>query len=336
MQARSRRLLLSAAVLALVVHAGTALAQSSIGTASAVRNSVEGYRGNAQRALTTGSAVFSDDRVKTGNDSLAQLLFVDQTTFTVAANSEAVLKTVFHPKQGVSDLVMRAVIGAFRFVSGVQNPQRYRIEFPFGFITVRGTIVDLLVFRDHAVVIVEQGAATVTAGGAPHDINRAGTSLIVFADGRVEGPVTIDDTLIKINGSIPFPLFGSTPWPAQRDVQQFDSRRDLNEFLNPNANPVIGCPPGTVPLATPHVVTCSPSDIRLKHDIARLTHLDDGLDLYRYRYLWSDTIYVGVMAQEVAKLYPDAVVRGEDGYLRVIYERLGLHLQTLDEWRAAQ
>jgi hypothetical protein len=325
MQMRSKRLLLSAAVLAFVVHAGTAAAQSSIGTASAVRNSVEGYRGSAQRMLTTGSAVFSDDRVKTGSDSLAQLLFVDQTTFTVAANSEAVLKQVFHPKQGVSDLVMRAVIGAFRFVSGVQNPQRYRIEFPFGFITVRGTIVD-----------IEEGAATVvTSGGASHDINKPGLSVVVHADGRVEGPVTADDTLIKINGAVPFPLFGSTLWPGQREVQQFDGRHDLNDFLNSNANPVIGCPPGTIPVALPHVVMCSPSDIRLKHDIARLAHLDSGLDLYRYRYLWSDTVYVGVMAQEVEKLYPDAVVRGEDGYLRVIYERLGLHLQTFDEWRAA-
>ena len=34
-----------------------------------------------------------------------------------------------------------------------------------------------------------------------------------------------------------------------------------------------------------------------------------GLGLYSYRYLWSDTVYVGVMAQEVALIHPDAVVR---------------------------
>ena len=42
------------------------------------------------------------------------------------------------------------------------------------------------------------------------------------------------------------------------------------------------------------------SDIRLKTDIAPVGQLANGLNLYRYRYLWSDTIYVGVMAQEVA------------------------------------
>ena len=30
--------------------------------------------------------------------------------------------------------------------------------------------------------------------------------------------------------------------------------------------------------------------------------LDGGINLYRYRYLWNDTIYVGVMAQEVAEV----------------------------------
>jgi outer membrane immunogenic protein len=78
-----------------------------------------------------------------------------------------------------------------------------------------------------------------------------------------------------------------------------------------------------------------PSDARLKRDITLIAHLDDGLGLYRYRYLWSDTVYVGVMAQEVALIHPDAVVRDSlDDYLRVDYGRLGLHLMTLPEWDA--
>lgn len=77
------------------------------------------------------------------------------------------------------------------------------------------------------------------------------------------------------------------------------------------------------------------SDARLKRDIALVGRLDDGLGLYRFRYLWSDTVYVGVMAQEVALLHPDAVVRSPlDDYLRVDYSRLGLKLMTLSEWHA--
>ena len=76
------------------------------------------------------------------------------------------------------------------------------------------------------------------------------------------------------------------------------------------------------------------SDIRVKRDIVPVKRLDNGIGLYRYRYNWSDQLYVGMMAQEVAKVFPAAVVRGVDGYLRVDYGRLGLHLQTWDEWAA--
>jgi polysaccharide export outer membrane protein len=74
------------------------------------------------------------------------------------------------------------------------------------------------------------------------------------------------------------------------------------------------------------------SDIRLKQDIVPVAWLSNGLRLYRYRYKWSDTVYVGVIAQEVLKVAPNAVVRGSDGYLRVDYAQLGLRLQTWDEW----
>jgi hypothetical protein len=77
------------------------------------------------------------------------------------------------------------------------------------------------------------------------------------------------------------------------------------------------------------------SDIRLKHDIVLLGHLDDGLGFYRFSYNGSDTAYVGVMAQEVETVIPEAVMRGRDGYLRVSYETLGLHLQTYRHWIAA-
>ena len=81
---------------------------------------------------------------------------------------------------------------------------------------------------------------------------------------------------------------------------------------------------------------CGFSDILLKRDIAPVGWLAGGSGLYRYRYLWSDAIHVGVMAHEVAATRPEAVHRGTDGYLRVDYAGLGLRMQTWDEWVAAQ
>jgi hypothetical protein len=77
------------------------------------------------------------------------------------------------------------------------------------------------------------------------------------------------------------------------------------------------------------------SDIRLKHDIELLGRLDNGLGFYRFAYNGSDQRYVGVMAQEVEAIRPDAVVRGRDGYLRVSYARLGLSMQRYEDWLAA-
>jgi hypothetical protein len=67
-----------------------------------------------------------------------------------------------------------------------------------------------------------------------------------------------------------------------------------------------------------------PSDVRLKRDIIALGRLDNGLTLYRYRYLWSEELFVGVMAQEVAELVPQAVTLMPEGYLAVDYAQLGL------------
>jgi hypothetical protein len=77
------------------------------------------------------------------------------------------------------------------------------------------------------------------------------------------------------------------------------------------------------------------SDVRLKHDITLLGRPDDGLGFYRFTYNGGDTAYVGVMAQEVQTVMPEAVMRGSDGYLRVFYDKLGLKFQTYDEWVAS-
>jgi outer membrane immunogenic protein len=79
---------------------------------------------------------------------------------------------------------------------------------------------------------------------------------------------------------------------------------------------------------------CCPCDVRLKRNIMLVGRLEDGLGIYRYQYLWSNTIYVGVLAQEVALDHPDAVVRDPFGYLSIDYRKLGLKLMTLSEWEA--
>jgi hypothetical protein len=74
------------------------------------------------------------------------------------------------------------------------------------------------------------------------------------------------------------------------------------------------------------------SDITVKHDIVLLGHLANGLGYYRFSYNGSDRAYVGVIAQEVQQVMPQAVARDGDGYLRVHYDEIGVKFQTYEHW----
>ena len=78
------------------------------------------------------------------------------------------------------------------------------------------------------------------------------------------------------------------------------------------------------------------SDIRLKRDIRHLATLDNGIKIYRFRYLWSDETHVGVMAQDLLAdpAFSDAVVTMRSGFYGVVYAKLGLRMTTWSHWQA--
>jgi hypothetical protein len=64
------------------------------------------------------------------------------------------------------------------------------------------------------------------------------------------------------------------------------------------------------------------SDPRLKEDIELVEERPGEPDLYRFRYKGDDEWHIGVMADEVAALRPDALGPVVDGFLTVDYEKL--------------
>lgn len=71
------------------------------------------------------------------------------------------------------------------------------------------------------------------------------------------------------------------------------------------------------------------SDIRLKEDIKHFTTLPSGIEMYTWK--WNAkaqrlgapvTTSIGVIAQDIQKTHPDAVLTGEHGYLMVNYGKL--------------
>ena len=50
------------------------------------------------------------------------------------------------------------------------------------------------------------------------------------------------------------------------------------------------------------------SDRRLKKNIQKIGQLENGLNVYTFNYIWDSTLTVGVMADEVRKVKPEAVI----------------------------
>ncbi len=63
------------------------------------------------------------------------------------------------------------------------------------------------------------------------------------------------------------------------------------------------------------------SDRRLKKNISKVGEYN-GLNVYKYRYIWGGPMQIGVMAQEVIKKIPEAVLE-VGGWLAVDYSKLG-------------
>jgi hypothetical protein len=68
------------------------------------------------------------------------------------------------------------------------------------------------------------------------------------------------------------------------------------------------------------------SDDRLKEDIKLVGRRGDGLGIYTFRFKGSETIYSGVLADEVAVLHPNAITV-QDGFRRVDYDSIGVEFK---------
>jgi hypothetical protein len=62
------------------------------------------------------------------------------------------------------------------------------------------------------------------------------------------------------------------------------------------------------------------SDYRLKKDIRLVGKSPSGINKYQFKYNWSDKVYEGVLAQEVAISHPHAVETTAEGHLAVFYD----------------
>src|SRR2546423_7545397 len=167
--------------LSAVLQPSSGLAEAKIGIASATKNQVHGIVGGGSRIVSTGSELFSNETVRTGEASLAQLLFLDQTSLSVGPRSEVRLdRFVYNPDRKSGSVVLEASRGAFRFITGSQNPTHYTVKTPLATIGVRGTIFNARIGRTGEHIYVLQGRVHVHTARGDYVLN-AGDALSLSA-----------------------------------------------------------------------------------------------------------------------------------------------------------
>ncbi len=191
------------AVVLLLAPGAAFAAPLNIGVASAVRGAVRATApGAAGRVVETGKPVYSHDKVTTGPEGKLQILLLDETSFTVGANSEMELdEFVFDPATNAGKVSAKIAKGAFRFVTGKvarRDPARMQVETPVGTIGIRGTMTAGTVGDGEATFVLlgpgpennadeKSGGITVKNDKGSTEVDKDGWGVTVKA-GEAPGP----------------------------------------------------------------------------------------------------------------------------------------------------
>lgn len=129
-----------------MLHVGATGNAAPIGEAAEARNDVTGELNSVARRISAGSDVSANEIVRTGEDSVALLRFLDDSRLTIGAVSTVVLDSfVYDPDRGTDDAVFSLTKGAMRFLSaGAGRSRNATIGTPVGIIGIRGTDVAIV------------------------------------------------------------------------------------------------------------------------------------------------------------------------------------------------
>jgi hypothetical protein len=215
------RAFLKTAILLLVL-AASALRAEAIPIARVALSVGEATRVNAAGAvepLRLGAQLSTGDRIITGKDAIAILVFSDQGRVSLRADSELVIRRYNVDASGADTrLELDLVRGAMRQISGDAarlQPERYRLNTPVAAIGVRGTDFLAKISGNAMETFVHEGMIVVlprtngcaegasTAGCVPLaalSSSDASQYLRVLASGQVERRTVTPDDIERVFG----------------------------------------------------------------------------------------------------------------------------------------
>ncbi|NKX46340.1 FecR family protein [Roseicyclus persicicus] len=153
-------------------------AAQQIGTVASSEPTLRGTPpGAATRTLAIGTGLVQDETVASSASGRGQLLFLDQSTLTLAPNTTIVLdRFVFDPATGAGEMGLRLTEGALRFIGGtLSRGQEATITTPTASIGIRGSTTLVLHRGSETYAIFIAGdRLCITVGGTRSCTSRQG------------------------------------------------------------------------------------------------------------------------------------------------------------------
>lgn len=189
-------------------------AATEIGKTAIATNKVTGALEKSVRNLKAGDGIFQNETIDTGAESKAQLMFSDETSLTIGPGSSVVLsKFVYDPGKSSGQVVVNAVKGGLRFITGSLDKESYKIDTPVATLGVRGTIVELQMQDKWLIVSVFEGGVDLCNKAGRCTFLKPGTYAITDGNELSEA-----QSLISHGGTVfvdtPNPLFQATLGPT--------------------------------------------------------------------------------------------------------------------------
>ena len=112
-------MIIAAALLA--IHGNAAWAETQAGVSAAVRGEIDlaPVSGQATHQTASGEDIYLGDGITSHDDAGMQLMLLDETVFTIGANTEMTVdEFVYDPATGAGAVTASVAKGVFRFVTG--------------------------------------------------------------------------------------------------------------------------------------------------------------------------------------------------------------------------
>ena len=202
-----RALVLLALAFPFGLSASTAHAQEQIlvGVLAASAGQTERRGENGQfEVITTGDQIYLNDEIRTPENGRIQILLMDETTFSMGADSTIVVDEFIYDPGNQSGAVSATIKkGVFRFISGriaKTTPENMKVTAGNAVISIRGTEVIGTVAPEQSTIVLLSGlidmtsisagcgGGTSTAAGCQSTLVRPGFGVAVNAGGQFSPP----------------------------------------------------------------------------------------------------------------------------------------------------